>query len=222
MGFELVRIATSSNGLKVPNGAKCCFCKLLLDDGVCLSDCGHNACFDCMRAALSITCPIDGIVFNPKSYKHLPHNIEVWLKDIRMKCRWFDGHECTATGIALRNVRRHEQICANNPKNKEHNDLNMRAKRQIVKQVENWMKKSNFPVEIDPRANRCVLPKCDTTKVQEWIKDWSSPHASSREGGDKSVQEKNKLTVTQVSNTASNLPTNGSSISSGSQSSAKN
>jgi len=175
-----------------------------------------------MRAALSTTCPIDYIIFNPKSYKHLPRDIEIWLKDTRMKCRWFDGHECTATDITLRNVRRHEQICVNNPKNKEHNGLNMRTKRQVVKQVETWMKKSDFPVEINPRANRCVLPKCDTTKVEEWIKDWSSPDASSREGGDKSVQEKNKLTVTQLSNTVSNPPTDGSSISSSSQSSAEN
>ncbi|CAG2117824.1 unnamed protein product, partial [Medioppia subpectinata] len=38
-----------------------------------------------------------------------------WLRDVRLKCRWFDGDVCTATAIALSAVHRHEDQCPNRP-----------------------------------------------------------------------------------------------------------
>jgi hypothetical protein len=49
-----------------------------------------------------------------KTYRHLSEEIEQWLRDIKLKCQWFDGRNCTATGIAIRNAHRLQEICANN------------------------------------------------------------------------------------------------------------
>jgi hypothetical protein len=120
MGFDLLLISTGANGLKVPIDAKCVFCGLLLDDGISLSGCGHNACYHCMYRCAEVsptapTCPMDGRSFKPKQSRYLSREIELWLRECRIKCRWFDGYRCTATRIALHNVGRHETCCRNRP-----------------------------------------------------------------------------------------------------------
>ncbi len=141
MGFDLMLIATNANGLSIPFGAKCCVCHLLLDDGICLSGCHHNACFRCMkkRAFIDSTCPLDGQQFQMKRYRHLSEEIEEWLRDIKLKCQWFDGRNCTATGIAIRNAHRHQEICGNNPKIKLTEE-----QRNVVKLVQNWMQNNEI------------------------------------------------------------------------------
>lgn len=140
MGFDLVLIATSDNDLKVPLQAKCCLCNLLLDCGVRLSSCDHHACYKCMqkRADVNSICPLDGKRFDVNKYRFLPKEIEEWLNGIKLKCRWFDGNKCSATGIALRKAHRHEGVCPNRPQLKNNGEKQMLAKKinKSVKQKE--------------------------------------------------------------------------------------
>ena len=136
MGFDLVLIATNANGLKVPSAAKCCICYNLLDDGVGLSGCSHNACYKCMKkiSEYDAKCPLDGKSFDMRRYFHLSEEIEGWLSQIKLKCGWFDGQICTATAISLRNARHHREVCPNNPRNKKSLE-----QRDAIEFVQNWM-----------------------------------------------------------------------------------
>ncbi|CAG2171166.1 unnamed protein product, partial [Oppiella nova] len=115
MGFDLLSICTDRDELEIPIGCKCCFCGLLLEDGVRLSGCDHNACTQCMteRAKHSATCSVDRQPYRPDRCRLLVGEIEDWLSDIRVKCRHFDGRYCTATRLALPDVRHHEDRCFN-------------------------------------------------------------------------------------------------------------
>jgi hypothetical protein len=83
-----------------------------------------------------------------KTYRHLSEEIKEWLRDIKLKCQWFDGRKCTATGIAIRNAHRHQEICANNPKIKLTEE-----QRNVVKLVHNWMQ-NNEIIDCESMAKR--------------------------------------------------------------------
>ena len=118
MGFDYLLISTERSSLKIPLSAKCCCCGLLLEEGVKLTNCHHNICYKCLVKRSKIClCPIDNKPFTFDHCRKLSTYIENWLNEIKVKCRWYDGFDCQATWISLKNVRRHEEICANNPKN---------------------------------------------------------------------------------------------------------
>ncbi len=141
--------------MTIPMGAKCSFCKCLLDDGVGLSGCYHNSCFMCMKknASIDSKCPIDGQPFDMRKYCHLSEDIDIWLSNIKLKCQWFDGQTCTATAIAIRNVHRHRQVCPNSPKKKiSKEQLN------VIKLVHNWMQ-NNRIIESNQKSESTSKPE---------------------------------------------------------------
>jgi hypothetical protein len=100
------------------------------------------------RVSIDSTCPLDVQPFEMKRYRHLSEEIEEWLTNIKLKCQWFDGRNCTATGIAIRNAHRHQEICANNPKIKLTEE-----QRNVVKLVQNWMQ-NNQIIDCESMAKR--------------------------------------------------------------------
>lgn len=75
-----------------------------------------------------------------------------------MKCRLFDGRDCTATGIALTNVHRHEEVCANHPNDRQCIGLKVKTKQQLDKRVKHWINKSEFALKVKPNDNLLYAP----------------------------------------------------------------
>ena len=171
MGFDYLLISTERSSLKIPLSAKCCCCRLLLEEGVKLTNCHHNACYKCLVKRSKIClCPIDNEPFTLDNCNKLSTYIENWLNEVKVKCRWYDGFDCQATWISLKNVRRHEEICANNPKNYS------RANHQLT--IMNGHKMSKFKFEgkiAQPiRSNQTLLSKNKSfaKTTSERMNDW--------------------------------------------------